>query len=187
MFPRFFNAKKSAQAAVFVLRLNGGQMDKYLFIKILYLADRQAYERWSQSITGDDAISMEFGPVLSAIYDLTKGARPELRLDWEPFISDADEQTNLIFAKENPGIDELSPSELKLLQATYEHFKNFTFQQMKEYCHNLSEYDESVGKGAKLIRPEEILQAIGKTNEEIQEADQMSNEVALLRLMFGAC
>ena len=41
-----FNPKKCAQAAAILLRLNDGDMDKYLFIKMLYLADRKAIEKW---------------------------------------------------------------------------------------------------------------------------------------------
>src|SRR5881628_2035238 len=103
-----FNLKKSAQAAAYLLKLNKGDMDKYLWIKLLYLADREALERWEEPITGDSPASMQYGPVLSTIYDLTKGDCPTLREYWEQFISDADEETNRIFLKSDPGIDELS-------------------------------------------------------------------------------
>jgi hypothetical protein len=39
-----FKPRKAAQAAALLLKMNGGDMDQYLFIKMLYLADRQALE-----------------------------------------------------------------------------------------------------------------------------------------------
>lgn len=53
-------------------------MQNYCFIK---LADREAYAKWGKPITGDTAVSMKHGPVLSTVYDLTKGELPSLRAD----------------------------------------------------------------------------------------------------------
>ena len=91
-----FNPKKSAQAAAILLQLNGGDMDKYLFIKMLYLADKQSLQKWEEPITGDSVASMRYGPVLSTVYDLTKGDCPSIHGFWKGFISDADEETNRI-------------------------------------------------------------------------------------------
>ena len=82
---------------------------------MLYLADREAYAKWGKPITGDTAVSMKHGPVLSTVYDLTKGELPSLRADWEPFISDADPETNRV-SLNDPGDDELSNSEIKIAQ-----------------------------------------------------------------------
>src|SRR6266446_8663564 len=107
MIQFMFNPKKSAQAASILLKLNGGDMDKYLFIKMLFLADREALDKWEESITGDHIVSMKYGPVLSTIYDLTKGDCASLRGNWEPFITDADPQTNAVHLRDDPGNDEL--------------------------------------------------------------------------------
>ncbi len=69
-----FQARKSTQAAAYLLKLCGKQKDKYLLLKMIYLADRVALERWNVSITGDSPHSMQYGPVPSNIYDFTKGA-----------------------------------------------------------------------------------------------------------------
>src|SRR3990172_2875087 len=65
-----FNPKKATQAAAYLLKRNDGDMDMYLWIKLLYLADRAALEKWEEPITGDFPSSMPLGPVLSNIYDL---------------------------------------------------------------------------------------------------------------------
>src|SRR5271155_4070938 len=93
------NPKKSAQAAAILLQSNNGSIDKYKFIKMLYWADRVALEKWDEPITGATVASMQYGQVLSEIYDLTKGDCPWARAEWEPFISDADPETDQIFLK----------------------------------------------------------------------------------------
>ncbi|HEV7404771.1 MAG TPA: Panacea domain-containing protein [Chthoniobacteraceae bacterium] len=180
-----FKAKKSAQAASLLLARNGGDMQKYCFIKMLYLADRKAFARWGEPITGDHAVSMQHGPVLSAIYNLTKGELPHLRANWEPFISDADPETHQVSLKENPGTDKLSRAEIKILEDIYAEFKDFTWKQMKDYCHEFEEYDQTVGKGSRPIATEKIMEAVGKSDEEIRQKQQDLNELKLMEALFA--
>lgn len=181
-----FNAKKSAQAASIILGLNGGDMQKYCFIKMLYLADRKAFARWGEPITGDQAVSMKHGPVLSGIYNLTKGELPHMRAHWEPFISDADPETHQVALRENPGTDELSPAEISILEAIYAEFKDYTWKQMRDYCHEFEEYDQTVGNGSRPIATEQILKAVGKSDEEIAEAEQELKEYKMMQAVLGA-
>ena len=179
-----FNPKKTAQAGALLLRLNGGDMSKYIFIKMLYLADRESLALWGEPLTGDEAVSMEFGPVLSAIYDMTKGEHPGLRADWEPFISDAEEETNRVFLKTDPGDDELSPAEIKILEGIHARFKDFTWKMMRDHCHGFEEYDSTVGKSSRPIQPEKIMTAVGKKPEDIERTQQSLNELEVLEALF---
>jgi uncharacterized phage-associated protein len=181
-----FNARKSAQAAAVLLKLNGGDMENYCFIKMLYLADREAYAKWGQPITGDEAVSMRFGPVLSTIYDLTKGERPSLRADWSPYISDVEEETHRVFLKEDPGADELSPAEVRMIEGVHARFGDYTWKAMKDFAHSLPEYDGSVGNSSKPIPVESILRAVGRTREQIQETERSVKESQMLDLIFSA-
>ncbi len=178
-----FNSTKSAQAAAVLLKRNNGSMDKYLFIKMLYIADRESLKKWNEPITGDLPVSMELGPVLSIIYNLTKGESIEHRPFWSPFVSDADKQTNQICIKGEPGRDHLSNNELALLDSVYEKFKNYTWKQMKDYCHAFEEY-EDVGKSSKVIPFDKILSAVGKTPEEIQEIEKSHHQTALMDFLM---
>ena len=174
-----FNVRKSTQAGAFLLKANGGQMDKYLWIKMLYLADRMALQKWCESITGDCPVSLPYGPVLETVYDLTRGYRPSLREYWEEHISDADQEANRIKLKLDPGTDELSLAEVKMLRAVFDEFRYYTFPQMLAYCQNLPEH-EDVGNGSKPLPVENILKAIGKSHEEIVEAERINNEDLVL-------
>lgn len=180
-----FNAKKSAQAVAILLNLNGGSMDKYILIKMLYLADKEALKKWNEPITGDRAASMEYGPVLSNVYDLTKGDCPHFRAEWSPYISDAHEETNQVACLSDPGNGELSKAEIKILESVYGQFKDFSWKQMRDYCHRFPEYDASVGKSSKPIQTEAILKALGKTDEEIREARKTHQEMKWMDLLLG--
>ena len=68
-----FHPEKAVEAAAMLLKLHGKPM-KYLgLLKMLYIADRLALKLMEQPITGDRYVSMDYGPVLSGVYDLIKG------------------------------------------------------------------------------------------------------------------
>ena len=150
---------------------------------MLYIADRESLRKWNEPITGDFPVSMKHGPVLSIIYDLTKGEAIEHRASWSPFISDVDKQTNQIAMKADPGRDRLSNNEVKLINTIYEQFKSFSWLQMKEHCHAFSEF-EDVGDGSKLIPLKNILLAVGKTEDQILEITRFLQEMVLTDLVM---
>ena len=55
---------------------------------------------------------------------------------------------------------------------------------MRDFCHALPEYEE-VGKSSKLLLAERILQAMGKTDAEIKEAESMQRQVSLAEMLLG--
>jgi uncharacterized phage-associated protein len=179
-----FNPKKSAQAAAVLLKLNDGDMDKYLFIKMLYLADRESLLRWEEPLTGDIAVSMQYGPVLSNIYDLTKGDCPWARNDWSPFISDSDPDGSRIRLLDDPGTDELSRAEIAILEKIFKTFNDYTWRQMRDYAHSLPEFEDP-GTTSKLIYPERIFLKSGKTGEQIHEISQRLAEIQRLDLILS--
>jgi uncharacterized phage-associated protein len=181
--PFRFNVVKSTQAAAFLLRMNGGDMDKYLFIKMLYLADRAAIEKWGDPITGDIPVSMEHGPVLSLIYDLTKGDCPQFHSEWSQFVSDADWETNQVFLVGDPGTDDLSRAEQAILKSVFEAFRNYSWKEMKDYSHKLQEYEE-VGKGSKRIAFSKLLRAVGKNDQEITACFERIKQVNIAEALL---
>ena len=178
-----FNPKKSTQAAGVLLKLNNGDMDMYLFIKMLYLADRAALAKWQEPITGDEMVSMPYGPVPNTLYGLTKGHFKSLRSEWEKFISNAEEEANRVFLKGNPGTDELSRAEITILESVHSKFKNYTWKRMRDFCHNLPEY-EDVGTSSKPLPVERILEALGKTASEIAAAEKSLRQTQLADLLL---
>jgi uncharacterized phage-associated protein len=163
-----FNPKKAAQIACRLLEMNGGSMSKYKLIKMLYIIDREAMRKWGEPLTCDVPVSMEHGPALSNIYDLTKGAAPYYRDYWSKYVSDANDENHQVTKVATPQYDLLSKNEIRLIEGIYNEFKRFTWKQLKDHTHGFEEY-EDVGKGSKSIKFQTILKAVGKTDTEIQE------------------
>lgn len=68
-----FDTNKSIAAAAYLSQKFGESLTVLFLIKMLYAADRDALVAWHRTITGDTPVSMDNGPVLTRIYDLTKG------------------------------------------------------------------------------------------------------------------
>lgn len=162
-----FDARKASQAAAFVTRLAGGEISRAKLIKALYFADKRQLLRTGKTITGDEPVSMEHGPVLSSIYNLIKG-NPEIP-EWHGSLQQ-NGSWNVILTTD-PGTDLLSPKELEILQASFEPLRDMSFQQLRAYCHdrkNCPELEEVAGT-SKPIAFETILQMAGKTGDQVNE------------------
>jgi hypothetical protein len=62
-----FREEKATAVAALLLEWAGGALDD---LKLMYLADRDAFRRFGTTITGDRYFSMKNGPILSATLDL---------------------------------------------------------------------------------------------------------------------
>jgi hypothetical protein len=179
-----FEARKSTQAAAFLLALSGGEGDKYILLKMLYIADRKAIERWDMPITGDAPYSMEHGPVPSEIYSLTRGSLHHGDV-WKSAIEKSPEDEVLKLINENVGTDELSQEEMALLRDVHDEFKDFSFGKMKSYCHKFPEYEPNVGKSSQPISISTMFRALGKSPDAMRHAvDGIIREEKLKAIFF---
>src|SRR6266498_4436554 len=66
-----FNLEKTIQAIGVLFRSEHAQQMSYLrLLKLLYISDRESLRETGWPITGDRAVAMDNGPVLSHVYDL---------------------------------------------------------------------------------------------------------------------
>ena len=137
-------------------------------IKMLYLADKEALNGSMQTISGDSYVSMDNGPVLSALYDLIKGTyhdRESQGLWNSRFIRDG---YDLIAATERIPHGELSEYETDALDKIYGQFKDKTVWEMIAYVHsNCPEWKDPNGT-ALAIETRDILKSLGRTPYEIE-------------------
>jgi uncharacterized phage-associated protein len=165
-----FNEAKATQAAAVLIERNGGTMNYMKLMKLLYLADREALLLWDRPITNDFYVSMNKGPVLSAILDkINYGKAPNVESYWHKHIT----QKTLynVDLKKKMDFDELSPRETELLVNIFEKYKNYDQWEMVEYCHeNLPEWKNPDGTSIP-IWIEDILRALDKTEMEIMSID----------------
>ncbi|HZR33315.1 MAG TPA: Panacea domain-containing protein [Terriglobales bacterium] len=136
-------------------------------VKILYLIDREALNRWGVPVTTDSYASMKNGPVVRNILDLiTKKDLP--KPTWASYISEplGDSEVELR-ADVNPPTDQLSRAEEKLIQEVYKQYghKN-RWDIIDNYMHKLPEWHDPKGSSFP-IRIRQILEALGQNQEEI--------------------
>lgn len=169
-----FNEEKALQAAAILLKLHGGYIEYLGLMKRLYLADRIALDRFEQPISGDRYVSMDFGPVLSRVYDLGKSG--ESSSLWREYVSSpyfacphgSFERRKFVKLLKDPGVDELCEAEEEILAEVHQTCKGVDSFLIAEYTHYLPEWKNPHGSSIP-IRVEDILKSLHKTDEEIKE------------------
>lgn len=175
-----FSEEKVTHMAAYLLLRNERRMPYIKLLKLLYLAERQAFNKWGSSMSGDRFVSMPHGPVMSQTYDLMKGFGSE-HGSWQSLIQDeADYDVSLKPEVDNDDLEELSRSEMKILDSiseAYGHMKPF---QLVDYTHdNCSEWKDPQGSSFP-IKPEAIFRALGKDDLEVEKLiDKNREEQAL--------
>jgi uncharacterized phage-associated protein len=152
---------------------------KYLkLIKLLYIADREAFSRWGKPITTDRYVSMKEGPVVSNIYNLI-GSEP-LPSDesiWHRYIRTvADWDVELLSFPNN---DELSQAEEDLLGEVFLAHGHKSRWTLVDETHKFAEW-KNPGTSSIQITYREILKAV-KSDE-----DEVSANLEELKAMIAA-
>lgn len=171
--------RKLIDTVHYLIGKNNGTMNYTKMIKILYLADKKALEKWGAPITGDLYYALKNGPVLSKTLDLIKGkADLESQTLWDEYFYTKDYK--LIDEKPDRPYDYLSPVEIELLFEVDQKYKDYSYQQMIDLVHSPEVCPEwtDPGEGASPISIETILKKSGKTDKEIEEIidEYYSNE-----------
>lgn len=177
-----FHPKKAVEAAAILLKLHGKPMKHLGLLKMLYIADRKALEIMEQPITGDHYVSMDYGPVLSGVYDLIKGKAVDDALPlWSEFISHQD--SHCVYLLHDPGNGKLCEEEEEILKKVYEDFGQLDPFGVAKWTHGLPEWEDPHGSAIP-IAIEDVLKNVGKSNEEIKEIKQEAmREVHLDRVL----
>ncbi len=181
-----FREKKAAQAAAYLLKRHGGEMYYLALIKLLYLADRQALINRGLPITGDRLVSMDKGPVLSAVLDLLT-MEPEPGLDgqtWREYVSEP-AHWKVKGQKDHPEADELSDYEIGILEEIDTQYGSMDRFALSKLLHDLPEWESPHGS-SRPIDPGDILRHFGKSSDEIAEIADEAEQFAFIRKHFAA-
>ncbi|TDA66102.1 MAG: DUF4065 domain-containing protein [Chloroflexi bacterium] len=181
MFPQY-NEKKTTQIAAYLLQKAGGVMHYLKLLKLLYLLDRAALKVWREPLTNDKYYSMRHGPVLSNTYDRIRYRSPiDVDSYWYNCISEPKNyQVKLITPC---SVSELSPAEIQLIDIIYRQFGDWDRWKLRDYCHTLPEYKQTTSSIP--IDLKEILLAIGKNEDEINQIEIELKDQAYLDALFG--
>ena len=95
-------------------------------MKLLYFSDLKHLAKYGRRISNDTIIAMEYGPVMSELYDILKIADNEYFKVFQ----------NEVHAKQSVDLDEFSDSEIECLEEAYEENKNSSFNQLTHKSHD---------------------------------------------------
>lgn len=134
--PRWFPTRKAAQVVAYFANEAGGSINVLRATKLVYLADRRSMAEREHPITGDDLVSMPFGPVNTYTYSYMNGHADARNEDWGEFIAPRQDY-NIPLARKisNENLDELSRGDLKILKETWDEFKDIDKFELAEWTH----------------------------------------------------
>jgi|SRR5271157_6535722 len=183
MFFRF-DIHKSIAAVAFLVNREGGQLDMFLGLKMLYLADRESLVRWGKTITGDSFVSMPKGPVLSELYNLFKGeAQREHQAEWDACFSEKVNHSIRLLCEVS--VDLLSEREMGALEESRQQVNSFAPWAVSRWLHDVCpEWEDPHGSSIP-IDPEVILRNAGRTEEEIELIEESDRTYSQTKRMLG--
>lgn len=134
--PRWFPTRKAAQVVAYFADKAGGSINVFRAPKLVYLADRLSMAQREHPITGDDLVSMPFGPVNTYTYSYMNGQANDRNDQWSEFIAPRREY-DIPLAREisTEDLDELSRADLRILKETWDEFKDIEKFVLAEWTH----------------------------------------------------
>jgi uncharacterized phage-associated protein len=139
-----FNFEKTLQAAAEILRQHHGRMESIRLLKLLYIADRELLVETGRILTGDRAVAMKRGPVLSAVYDLVKGqGLPADVAEWDRVVHLEGYEVVL---RGDVSQKRLTMAELRKLHEVCERFRETDSEGLSELTHEFREWAEAFDK-----------------------------------------
>jgi len=153
-----FNFERTLQASAYLLRLDGKRMSYLRLLKMLYIADREWLAETGESITGDRAFAMKYGPVLTSVYDFVRGHGSKAGI-WDDYIHTDGYAVNLVA---DPGRGELSKAIVEKLSEITERYHHLDEFELSEHTHTFPEWTQHFDGGSSPIPWQDILIAQGK-------------------------
>src|SRR6516162_8534668 len=154
-----FNFDKALQAAGVLLSLDGDRMEQIRLLKLLYIADRELLVETGKTITGDRAVAMRHGPVLSQVYDLVRGESSSAG-EWGRSIRTVNHAVEL---RKDPGRGELSRGEIEKLTEVTDRYRHVDDWALSEATHDFEEWSKNFTEEAVAPIPwRDVLAAQGK-------------------------
>ena len=155
-------------------------MNVMKLVKLIYLVDRLSLEKRGVPVVGGAYFSMKNGPVPSDLLDLVNSGSlfGDDDTQWKDHISDRAEHALQLLQK--PSYDELSKSEVRLLDEIYvEHGKRNQWE-LVEWCHkNCAEWSP-LESGRKAIHVADIGNALGMDDAVVERLSANAKELSFV-------
>jgi uncharacterized phage-associated protein len=181
-FPAF-DEHKTTEAASIILGASGGRMRYIRLLKLLYLADRMAWEEWERPITFDVYASLQKGPVPSITYDIIRDRAAGRGGFWSAYV-ERDGKFRLRL-RDMPKINRLSSAEVDLIQSLVAKYKSTSDWDLVDIVHKLPEYDDP-GTSSQAIPWPRVLKELRYSESDIGRIRSQLREEAELDRLLGA-
>ncbi len=183
---QLFDEQRAAQAAAFLLYKAGGRLPLIKLMKLMYLAERLALQRYGEPLTGDKLVSMPHGPVLSMSYNHITGAIESSPDGWDAWIADREghdvclkDQSKLRSPEQD--LLRLSDADLEVLAEVWAQFGHWDKWKLRDYTHSgaCPEWEDPDGS-SKPISYETLFKTVGFNDEQTQSLiSRLSEQKAL--------
>ena len=171
------NERKVAQMAAYFISREGGSMPILKLMKLLYLSERESLKLYCIPMTGDHAVSMDLGPVLSNAYNLANNTSIYSVEDgWGFWMAPRNGNDITLKDKKNvceDNLDELSKADMQVLDSVWEQFGQYNEWKLSTYTHDLKEWENPYGTSIQ-IHYKDIFVAL---DYEEEEATQLGEHI----------
>lgn len=132
--PVYSEAKQKNIILYFLHHINNAYLGKTKLMKLLYYADFEFYEQQKRSITGDQYLAMNFGPVPRNAENLLKKMETAEEILIKTGILGSYEQVKY-YPNAAPAMDIFDKSELEHIENITKRFEHWTASQMSNQTH----------------------------------------------------
>lgn len=132
-----FNKDVAMNAILYIAENIGKKKDMHKIFKTLYFADKYHLSEYGRSITGDNYIAMDYGPVPSKIADIFKAVRGDSYFpagDLEKYFRFVNRY--IIEPKLKADMDYLSESDIECLDKAIDYCKDKSFKDLTSASHD---------------------------------------------------
>lgn len=162
-----FQEAKAAQLAAYFLQKSDGELFLLKLVKLLYIADREAFRELGRPITYDCYVSMSHGPVVSQALDLMNGSVRGTG-EWNAMISPREGHKLSIADESEVSFDNLSEAEKAIADRVYEDYGHVPRFELARMTHEFAEWRNPNGSILP-ISYQDILRALGYGDEQVDD------------------
>lgn len=167
-----------------------GKLEVLKLMKLLYLAERESFLRFGESLTGDALVSMPHGPVLSMTLDFINGGHESIPNGWATWITDREDR---MLALRDPSMLRtpeqdllaLSDSDLEVLEFVWGKYGHYSAWDLRNMTHNglCPEWEDPHGS-SRPIPIKKLLSVLGYREEQAVEIMGRLEEQAYINRSF---
>jgi hypothetical protein len=176
---------KAVAATAFLIQKAGGEHGMFVLLKTLYHADRSSLIKDHRTITGDNFVSMDKGPVLTEIYNFMKDRGDAANLAiWRKYFSEG-EGAYGIKISQLPDLDYLSENEKQTLSDSFDIISSIDPRFISRWMHaSFPEWQDPHGSSIP-IDPKIILRSQNVSESEILSIEEETDAVKFAKSFLG--